>query len=133
MTPWIVSRDTVRLIDYMKRAFGAEELACLAGKVGAIEHAEVRIGDSVVMMFDASSRRSSACVTVGLLIPVEGYAWEGPSTPVLSRRRELPREWTERPAPWEGDRWRATTGRVRTCPTCGTGSTDGQVPSYRRV
>ena len=52
MTPWIISRDTVQLIDYMKRAFGAEELACLAGKDGAIEHAEVRIGDSVVMMFD---------------------------------------------------------------------------------
>ncbi|WP_229899368.1 hypothetical protein [Streptomyces capoamus] len=53
VTPWIISRDTVQLIDYMKRAFGAEELACLAGKDGAIEHAEVRIGDSVVMMFDA--------------------------------------------------------------------------------
>ncbi|MFF4401699.1 VOC family protein [Streptomyces sp. NPDC001480] len=53
VTPWIISRDTVQLIDYMKRAFGAEELARLAGKDGAIEHAEVRIGDSVVMMFDA--------------------------------------------------------------------------------
>ncbi|MEU1661946.1 hypothetical protein ABZ527_38675 [Streptomyces griseofuscus] len=53
VTPWIISRDTVQLIDYMKRAFGAEELACLAGKDGGIEHAEVRIGDSVVMMFDA--------------------------------------------------------------------------------
>src|SRR3954452_23513129 len=53
VTPWIISRDTLRLIDYMKRAFGAEELACLAGRDGAIEHAEVRIGNSVVMMFDA--------------------------------------------------------------------------------
>ncbi len=25
VTPWIISRDTVQLIDYMKRAFGAEE------------------------------------------------------------------------------------------------------------
>lgn len=53
VTPWIVSRDTVRLIDYVKRAFGAAELACLKGEDGHVQHAEVRIGDSVVMMFDA--------------------------------------------------------------------------------
>ncbi|MBZ4318940.1 hypothetical protein [Streptomyces huiliensis] len=48
-----VSRDMARLIDYMKWAFGAEELACLAGEDGAIAHAEVRISDPAVMMFDA--------------------------------------------------------------------------------
>ena len=53
VTPWIISRDTARLIDYMKEAFGAEELARLTGADGRIEHAEARIGDSVVMMFDA--------------------------------------------------------------------------------
>ncbi|MFJ2937234.1 VOC family protein [Streptomyces sp. NPDC087219] len=53
VTPWIISRDTVRLIDFLKRAFGAAELACLTGEDGSVQHAEVRIGDSVVMMFDA--------------------------------------------------------------------------------
>jgi PhnB protein len=53
VTPWIISRDTAQLIDYVKEAFGAEETARLAGSDGRIEHAEVRIGDSVVMMFDA--------------------------------------------------------------------------------
>ncbi|WP_318212145.1 MULTISPECIES: VOC family protein [unclassified Streptomyces] len=53
VTPWIISRDTVRLIDFLRRAFDAEELSCLAGEDGSIQHAEVRIGDSVVMMFDA--------------------------------------------------------------------------------
>jgi PhnB protein len=53
VTPWIISRDTARLIDYMKEAFGAGEIARLTGAEGRIEHAEVRIGDSVVMMFDA--------------------------------------------------------------------------------
>ncbi|MFD9636052.1 VOC family protein [Streptomyces violascens] len=53
VTPWIISRDTRQLIDYLKRAFGAAELACLVGADGTVEHAEVRIGDSVVMMFDA--------------------------------------------------------------------------------
>ncbi|WP_416974589.1 VOC family protein [Streptomyces sp. 4F14] len=53
VTPWLISRDTVQLIDYLKRAFDAEELACLTGEDGTVHHAEVRIGDSVVMMFDA--------------------------------------------------------------------------------
>ncbi|QNP68024.1 VOC family protein [Streptomyces roseirectus] len=53
VTPWIISRDTVQLIDYLKRAFDAQELSCLEGDDGSVAHAEVRIGDSVVMMFDA--------------------------------------------------------------------------------
>lgn len=53
VTPWIISRDTARLIDYLQEAFGAEEFVTITGTDGRIEHAEVRIGDSVVMMFDA--------------------------------------------------------------------------------
>jgi uncharacterized glyoxalase superfamily protein PhnB len=53
VTPWIVSRDTAQLIDYMNEAFDAEEIARVVVEGGSIGHAEVRIGDSVVMMFDA--------------------------------------------------------------------------------
>jgi PhnB protein len=53
VTPWIISRDTAQLIDYVKEAFDADEIARLAGSDGRIQHAEVRIGDSVAMMFDA--------------------------------------------------------------------------------
>lgn len=52
VTPWIVSHDTTLLIDYLRSAFDAEELACLTGEDGRVAHAEVRIGGSVVMMFD---------------------------------------------------------------------------------
>jgi PhnB protein len=53
VTPWVISPDTARLIDFTRDAFGAVELACIAGADGGIGHAEVRIGDSVVMMFDS--------------------------------------------------------------------------------
>jgi PhnB protein len=53
VTPWVISPDTARLIDFTRDAFGAEELARLPGADGGIGHAEVRIGDSVVMMFDS--------------------------------------------------------------------------------
>ena len=52
VTPWIISRDTPALLDFLARAFDAAELARIANEDGSIGHAEVRIGDSVVMMFD---------------------------------------------------------------------------------
>ena len=53
VTPWIISADTPQLIDFLAAAFDGTELARLANDDGSISHAEVRIGDAVVMAFDA--------------------------------------------------------------------------------
>jgi PhnB protein len=53
VTPWIVTKDTARLLDFIKEAFEAEELSRVYVEGGAIGHAEARIGDSIVMMFDS--------------------------------------------------------------------------------
>jgi PhnB protein len=53
VTPWIISRDTAGLIEFTRQAFGAAGLGRVPGPAGGIGHAEVRIGDAVVMMFDA--------------------------------------------------------------------------------
>lgn len=53
VTPWIISRNSAALIEFLKQAFQAEELARVYVGDGVIGHAEVRIGDAVVMMFDA--------------------------------------------------------------------------------
>jgi PhnB protein len=50
VTPWIVSSDTARLLDFVARAFGAEELGRVVLDNG---DTEFRIGDSIVMAFDA--------------------------------------------------------------------------------
>ena len=52
VTPWIVSRDTAGLLDFMKRAFDAEEVARITNTDTSIAHAEARIGDAVIMAFD---------------------------------------------------------------------------------
>jgi len=53
VTPYLIVRDAARAIDFYKAAFGAVELFRMAdpatGKVG---HAELRIGDSMVMLAD---------------------------------------------------------------------------------
>ena len=53
VSPWLISRDTARLSDFLVEAFAGEELARLHNDDGSVGHAEVRVGDSVVLMFDA--------------------------------------------------------------------------------
>ncbi|MCW3057483.1 MAG: glyoxalase/bleomycin resistance protein/dioxygenase, partial [Solirubrobacterales bacterium] len=53
VTPRLVVRDGAAAIDFYMQAFGAEEIGeRFAGPSGELIHAEVRIGDSVVMISD---------------------------------------------------------------------------------
>ncbi|MFF5212971.1 VOC family protein [Streptosporangium sp. NPDC000396] len=54
VTPWIIVRGVDRFLGYLRDAFGAEEIARIYNEDGTIGHAEARIGDSMVMMFDAA-------------------------------------------------------------------------------
>ena len=53
VTPYLVVQDVAGLIDFLERAFDAEETERMQSPDGPIMHAEVRIGDSVVMMGEA--------------------------------------------------------------------------------
>lgn len=50
VTPYIVSRDAPALIRFMEEAFGAEVVSSHTDPDGNVAHAEVRIGDSRVML-----------------------------------------------------------------------------------
>jgi PhnB protein len=54
VTPYLIGRGTAELIDFLKQSFGAEERQRHLNSDGTIMHAEVQIGDSVVMMGEAS-------------------------------------------------------------------------------
>lgn len=51
-TPYLTVNDCARAIEFYKKAFGAQELMRMAGPAGKIGHAEIKIGDSVIMMSD---------------------------------------------------------------------------------
>lgn len=53
VTPWIISRNTVQLLDFIAKAFDGEELSRIYNPDGSVGHAEIRIGGAVVMAFDA--------------------------------------------------------------------------------
>ncbi|MEQ0562903.1 VOC family protein [Amycolatopsis sp. NEAU-NG30] len=69
VTPWIIGRDTAGLLDFLKRAFDAEELGRVVGEDGKIGHAEVRIGDAVVMAFDSRDDWADTPAYLRLYVP----------------------------------------------------------------
>ena len=52
VTPQLTYENTAQAIDWYKKALGAEEVARAVGPDGKIMHAEVRFGDSLIMMND---------------------------------------------------------------------------------
>lgn len=53
ITPFIIVKGAAQLLDFLRDAFGAVEIARVPNPDGTLGHAETRIGNSVVMMFDA--------------------------------------------------------------------------------
>jgi len=52
VTPYLIVEDAARAIEFYKVAFGATEFMRMAGPGGKVGHAEIRIGDSPVMLAD---------------------------------------------------------------------------------
>jgi PhnB protein len=53
VTPYLIIKNAVRAIDFYKQAFGAKEILRMAEPdSGIIGHAEIKIGDSPVMLAD---------------------------------------------------------------------------------
>lgn len=77
VTPYLTVNDAARALDFYKRAFGAREIARMDGPNGKIGHAEIKIGDSVVMLADempgsgTRSPQSLGGTTAGIMLYVE--------------------------------------------------------------
>jgi PhnB protein len=56
VTPYLTVQGVPTLIDFMKQAFEAQEIERMTGPDGRIGHAEVKIGDSIVMMGEAGGQ-----------------------------------------------------------------------------
>jgi len=53
VTPMLTFDECRKAIDWYKQALGAEELSCSTGPDGKVMHAEIRIGDTRMMVHDA--------------------------------------------------------------------------------
>ncbi len=59
VTPYLVVEGAPKLIDFLKQTFNAQEMARMNGPEGRVAHAEVKIGNSIVMMSDATTQYPS--------------------------------------------------------------------------
>ncbi len=55
VTPYLVVPEAAEFIEFMKAAVGATEVRRFPGPDGRITHAEMRIGDSVIMLGEAAA------------------------------------------------------------------------------
>ena len=78
LTPYLTVRDAVRAIEFYKQAFGAQERGVMKGPDGKVMHAELKIGDSIIMLGDefpeygALSPQSTGGAGMGLHIYIDG-------------------------------------------------------------
>lgn len=56
ITPYLIVNGAAKAIEYYQKVFGAIELFRMADPSGTVRHAEIRIGDSVVMLADESPK-----------------------------------------------------------------------------
>ena len=78
VTPYLVMKGATAAIEYYKEVFGAEETVRMDGPGGTIGHAELKIGDSIVMLADEApdmghrGPKAIGGTPVSLVLYVEG-------------------------------------------------------------
>jgi PhnB protein len=76
-TPYLIVKGAAEAIEFYKRAFGATEMLRMADPQGKVGHAEIKIGDSVIMLADEHpamgyrSPRSLGGSSVSILLYLE--------------------------------------------------------------
>lgn len=86
VTTHLVQSSSAKAIAFYQKAFGAEEMYRMPGPDGSVMHAEVRIGNAIVMMADenpamnplAKSPEHAKAYTAGVMLYVDDVntAWK---------------------------------------------------------
>ena len=81
-TPYLIVNGAAQALEFYKKAFGATEMMRFPGPGGKVMHAEIKIGDSPIMLADeapemgARSPKTIGGTPVSLLLYVEDVdAW----------------------------------------------------------
>ena len=76
-TPYLIISGAAEAIEFYKKAFGAKERLRMPGPDGKIVHAEIKIGDSIIMLADecpqmgSRSPKSLGGTSIGMMLYVE--------------------------------------------------------------
>jgi PhnB protein len=70
VTPYLIVRGAAKAIDFYKAALGAVELFRMEGPGGKVGHAEIKIGDSPIMLADEHPEMGAVAPQPGSRPPV---------------------------------------------------------------
>jgi PhnB protein len=68
VTPYLTVRGAAKLIDFLKKAFGGEQVELFKRPDGGIMHASVKIGDSRIMLSDANDQMPATQTSIFLYV-----------------------------------------------------------------
>ena len=71
VTPYLLVQGADKLIDFVKKAFDAKETERYSMPDGSVGHAELRLGDSVIMLSEAMGGEDYKSTTAGIHLYVE--------------------------------------------------------------
>ena len=93
VTPYMIVDNATKLIDFIKQTFNAEERERIMVPGGRVSHAELKIGDSVVMLSDPSEEfkamPSMIYVYVDDIDRVYARALEAGATPLREPKNQF--------------------------------------------
>ena len=76
ITPYLHPKGAPEVIDFLKRAFGAEEVFRAQDPAGTVRHAKIRIGDSIIAMGDAHGPYQPMPPALHLYVPDTDAAYK---------------------------------------------------------
>ncbi|MFO0727406.1 MAG: VOC family protein [Myxococcota bacterium] len=68
LTPFLTVKDAAGLIEFLKRAFGAVEHERIEGPPGVVRHGELQVGDSMVMLAEASAAAGGSVSSIYMYV-----------------------------------------------------------------
>ena len=91
VTPCLVVRGAAKALDFYAEVFGAAERMRFPGPGGSIAHAEIQIGDSVVIVEDEDPRRGTSAPQAGGLpgTPAFQFIYVADVDATMARAAEL--------------------------------------------
>ena len=76
VVPYLVVADVAALIEFLQKVFGAEMREKFTRPDGAIMHAEVKIGDSIIMMGQSSEQSKARPGMLYIYVPDTDAAYQ---------------------------------------------------------
>jgi PhnB protein len=113
VNPVLIVDGARKLMDFLRRVFGAKERSVMDGPNGTIAHAELQIGDSVIMISDATPQWKARSSAMYVYLPdVDAVYQKAVAAGAASRMEPADQFWGDRSAGVEdafGNYWSIAT------------------------